>query len=366
MRIAIEINWGQKRGGARRYAIESVRQMSLQSPGYSFIIISSIYFKELSAKNISYRIIKKPSYLPTVLWDQIIFPHIIVPLQVNRIKPNVTLFTNNICPVYCKGKIIVSILDMTPFIIPEHYRYFHGLYQRLYISYASKYAGKVITISNNSAKDISTILNKSISDIDVVYCGNNMDSIVPQLTKRIESIIPERYILFVGAIHPRKNVLNLIKAFHQSDLAAKMDHKLIVVGAKRWQINKAIGNDNTGENIIFISDVEDSELAYLYCHCELFAFPSFYEGFGLPVLEAMSFGAPIITSNTSSLREIAEGAGVLIDPFSIDDISEAMLKIASNSRYRKLLRIKSYARSSLYSWESTAKLMLQVIEKEKI
>jgi glycosyltransferase involved in cell wall biosynthesis len=164
--------------------------------------------------------------------------------------------------------------------------------------------------------------------------------------------------LLVSTLEPRKNIINAIKAFNYLKNTEKIEHQLVIIGQKGWQykpILAAIANSPWQKDIHYLGYLSDRQVAYFYSQAEVFVYPSYYEGFGLPVLEAMSLGAPVVTSNTSSLPEVAGDAALLIDPRDPIQLAEAILKVISDSQLRHLMVKKGKERAKLFSWEKTAK-----------
>jgi glycosyltransferase involved in cell wall biosynthesis len=164
------------------------------------------------------------------------------------------------------------------------------------------------------------------------------------------------FILFVGTLEKRKNVPILLKSFYKLK-KSKLNHKLVIVGGKGWKYTRIfdlIEGLNLENDVIFTDYVSDEYLVKLYNAADLFVYPSLYEGFGLPPLEAMACGCPVITSNTSSLPEVVGDAGVMVDPNDIDSLTESMIKILTDNEYREEMGRKSLERAHMFSWKKTA------------
>ncbi|MCP4268618.1 MAG: glycosyltransferase family 4 protein, partial [Candidatus Brocadiaceae bacterium] len=162
----------------------------------------------------------------------------------------------------------------------------------------------------------------------------------------------------VGTLEPRKNIVTLIKAFKKLRERGLRDYKLVVAGGKGWlykQILEEIGNSDISQSILYLGVVSDKDLPELYNCADLFVYPSLYEGFGLPTLEAMACGIPVITSNTSSLPEVVGDAGIMVDPTDVNSLSDAMCKVLKDKELRLRMRNMGLERSKLFSWNNTAK-----------
>jgi glycosyltransferase involved in cell wall biosynthesis len=179
--------------------------------------------------------------------------------------------------------------------------------------------------------------------------------------------LPDNFILFVGTIQPRKNVSNLIKAYHlllNSNLLN--GHKLVICGRLGWMYEdmfKNIKKLNLEKHIIFLNFIADKDLPYIYNLSDLFVFPSIYEGFGLPVLESMACGVPVITSNKSSLPEVAGNACVKVDPYKVRDIAIAISEILKDEKVSKKMIDEGLNQAKKFSWEKCASDTLRVYKE---
>jgi glycosyltransferase involved in cell wall biosynthesis len=178
--------------------------------------------------------------------------------------------------------------------------------------------------------------------------------------------LPDKFILYLGTIEPRKNISGLISAFEQiADKPELKDYELVIVGAGGWknsEVYRAVKNSKYKNRIKLIGYIENSEKIYYYNLCTIFCYPSFYEGFGLPVLEAMACGAPVITSNLSSLPEVAGDAALLIDPAEENSISRAIITLASDEKLRELYSSRGVERAKMFSWQKSAVEYLEIFK----
>lgn len=264
---------------------------------------------------------------------------------------------------------IVTVHDIIPIIFQKQYLHtLKPLIKNLYLQSINElpYVDQIITISQYTKKDIIKHLSIDENKIKVIYeaadpvfkihsnshCQNN---IVNKLR------ILGDFILFVGGIDPRKNLETVIKALKNISLEYR-NISLVIAGSDfkteqdpiKKKIDKFIEKNNVGDKIISLGYVEDDILACLYNRAKMLIFPSFYEGFGLPIVEAMSCGCPVIASNRTSIPEIAGDAAILSDPEKIDEITNAALKILENTSLSNYLKHRGLKRSSNFSWEKTA------------
>ncbi|MCX5793005.1 MAG: glycosyltransferase family 1 protein [Elusimicrobia bacterium] len=176
--------------------------------------------------------------------------------------------------------------------------------------------------------------------------------------------LPENFILFVGSMEPRKNILNLLKAYAGLGAALRKDLKLVLAGFKGWEnreIMDLIGK--VKEDVLYLGYLQDAELGALYNLAVLFAYPSRYEGFGLPPLEAMACGCPVVVSRAASLPEVCGGAAVYVDPLDTESIAEGLRKVAQDEPLRKTMRAAGLERARLFSWESSAREHLKLFKE---
>ncbi len=369
MRLVIEINWSQNDGGARRVAANVTRLLA-QRQEWELCVLTNAPNSLFSGAAVDQRVLRAPPFMPQVLWDQFFFPHLLVPLLLRRLRPQLSLFTNNLMPIWGAGRAIVIMHDLTPFVIPETYYAVHGLYQRWYMRRAARRAAHIITVSEHSKSDILRILGVAETNVSVIRLGADLPKPAPASGPDLPvewGIDDLPFVLYVGALHPRKNLGRLLAAFVQIKTQLSIPHRLVIVGAARWKRTHALDDALSGpygDDIIVAGQVDDGTLAHLYRCCDVFVYPSLYEGFGLPVLEAMSMGAPVVTSEGSALAELAGDAALLVDPHDVTSIRDGIAAVISDSALRETLRAKGLERAAEFSWERTAADTMSVIRAQ--
>lgn len=232
----------------------------------------------------------------------------------------------------------------------------------------------IISASESTKRDLLRFHLIPEERISVVYRGLNRERFKPDssgssnITQRYRLSPLHRYVLHISSEAPRKNVDGLIKAFHRLKTNDEFsDVKLLKAGNPQYQRDrkkslKLIRQLGLQEDVIFLGYVPEEDLPELYNIAELFVFPSFYEGFGLPALEAMACGTPVITSNSSSLPEIVGNAAIMVNPYNISDLAEAMHKVLGNKELRKNMISMGLKRVSLFSWKTSAEETLKICE----
>jgi len=266
-----------------------------------------------------------------------------------------------------KTRTVVSIHDIVAYRKPETIPLKYSLYMKLLIRLVSAKADKIISPSLSTKNDLIERLGVPDEKIQVIYDAASKRFAPPGEPRPLEIKkkfgIRDRYMLFAGNLEPRKNLIRLMKAFDLASGALGDEYQLVICGKKGWLFRdilrtyEELTRDN--RNIILTNYVSEDDLLKLYQCADMFVFPTLYEGFGLPPLEAMSCGVPLITSNVSSLPEIAGDAALLVDPFNTEEICAAMVKMATSEELRRSLREKGIRQAARFSWTTTAQQTLE-------
>lgn len=259
-------------------------------------------------------------------------------------------------------KKVITIHDLIPFIMPETVG--KG-YLKRFLKEVPKLidaADGIITVSEWSKKDILKFM--PVDENKIFVTPLSADGKYRPLKKdKCRTILREKYnitkpfILYIGGFSPRKNVKSLICAFSKIYKDLKEEYSLVIVGANKDDasyLNDFSNNLELSSKIIFTGFAPENMLPILYNGCDVFVYPSLYEGFGLPPLEAMCCGAPVITSNLSSIPEVVKDAGILINPYSLDSLMEAMIKVLNSEELKSSLSLSGLKRASDFSWIKTA------------
>ena len=277
---------------------------------------------------------------------------------------------NYITPLIKLGfKIIVTVHDLTFFIFPEKFTIIKRLFFKFFVPWFIKKADKIIAVSNNTKKDILRYFKIREEKIAVTFES------IPEYYRR--DILPgnemlekygisRKYFLFVGMIEPRKNILTILKAYKKIENDLEAD--LVIVGKKGWYFKEieeyfeSLKKEGLKNNIIFTGYVSEPELKYFYKNALIFIYPSIYEGFGLPPLQSMACGVPVITSNTSSLPEVVGDAAIKVDPSDIDGLAETIKKLYFDPSKRNEMVEKGILQAKKFSLE---KFALKTLEAYK-
>ncbi len=269
----------------------------------------------------------------------------------------------------CKDTLnLMSLYDLSFIKYPEYVNSSVKQYTKR-VKQSLQWTDAILTISESSKRDIIEYLQISPERIFVTplasrYHVNYLtDELIGRIDKNIDYDFSQPYLLFVSTIEPRKNITAIISAFNLLKSRYKILHHLVLIGQKGWKyepIFEEIGRSSWKEEIHHLDYLSDELVALFYARADVFVYPSHYEGFGLPVLEAMTLGAPVVTSSTSSIPEVAGDAALLINPNNFEDLAEAILRLIGDSQLRTQLIKKGKDQASLFSWERTARETLQV------
>jgi len=279
-------------------------------------------------------------------------------------RADVYLFNTPVIPLFFQPKnILIVVLDFA-------YRYFPGetLKEKIskkcigiYHKYSLYRANKIIAISEATKRDVELFAGIKPENIHVTLLGHKNIKVYDSYPKPL----PTNYFLFVGVIKERKNVARVFEAY--LELQKKYsNYSLIIVGKGHGQyfddIVSSVRQGGMKDKVIFLNHIPDYDLGFLYSHATALVFPSLIEGFGFPILEAMQCGTPVITSNVSSLPEVAGDAALLVNPYSIEEITDAMEKIITDVPFRQKCIELGRKRAALFTWKKTAIEFLRIIK----
>ncbi|MBA4336489.1 hypothetical protein C0416_01810 [bacterium] len=268
-----------------------------------------------------------------------------------------------------KLKVLMTVHDLIAFLYPENHNKKAVLIEKLTLGVALKKVKKVLSVSENTKKDLIKKFGIKESLIDIIHnSASDSYGVIEEdqcEALREEKNLPKEFIFSVGTIEPRKNYTTLIEAYSKIK-AHHPNVKLVIAGKKGWKsenVFKKISELDLKEDVIFLGYVTEEELAKIYNLATIFAYPSIYEGFGIPPLEAMKCGCPVITSNISSLPEVVNDAAILVDPVSVEDLKNALHQLLSDPAMQENLKEKGFAQCDKFSWEISARKLLAIINQ---
>lgn len=368
MKIIINGYVGKKITGIGRVLIETLDRYSKIDLSNIFILYTNYDNEELLnysfSKNVLIKKIPVSKYSPI---KNLLFNLLIFPIYVYINKVDIVFYYNFTIIPFKMGKIVSIIHDMIEFNVKKKFSRARMFYRKLIVPRMAKISDEIITVSEHSKKDIIKICNVEPKKITVIY-----DAVSSIFKKQLDkdNIINSNYMLYVGTVdYPGKNVFNAISSFEiYKSKNSQSDLKFVIAGmpGKGFEfVEKKIEQSDFKKDILYLGYVDDDKLKILYTYASLFIFISYYEGFGLPILEAMQIGLPVITSNRSSLPEVAGNAAVICDPDDTQIISDAISKILNDDEFRNDLIQKGYENVKRFSWEESSEKILKILKKVK-
>ncbi len=333
----------QNISGVQKFGIEIAKRIQ-GKVNCVFLSPNKIIHKKL-AEELNVVVIGKYS---SHVWEQIELP-----LYLRKIGSPLLFNYNGMGPVFYKNKII-TIHDLSFIVNPGWFSFRYAIFYKFFTSISAKRSKKIVTVSEFSKREIIDNLKIVPSKIEKIS-----NAVYFEKTELRKNLIDSPYILTVSSLEPRKNLKRLLSAY--KDL--KLDGvKLVIVGAP----NKIFREEETTEyfdDVIYWGYAEENELISLYQNALLFVFPSLYEGFGIPPLEAMYCGCPVTSSNADSLKEVCDEAAFYFDPLDTNSIKKAMIYLINNDEERSKLIEKGYKNAERFSWDKSVEKLLTIISK---
>jgi glycosyltransferase involved in cell wall biosynthesis len=362
MRISIDATGlGGPKTGTAVYLTEILAAWNRdQSIGHEFVIFATPKaLHHLSSLGLDqrFRLVEAPDnrHLRS-LWQQSLMAW-----QVNRLRVSVHWGAGFVLPLLSRKPMVVTIHDLTFQLFPSVHERIKRYYFPAMIRAAVSKARQVLAISATTRDDLQRLLPQSRGKTTVTLLAPR--ELATQALSDGSGIGGGKsYVLFVGTVEPRKNLGRLISAWRGVEPKCRRGARLMIVGAKGWLVEGICDCTSTADAVEFRGSVPDNELARLLRGAMAFVYPSLYEGFGLPVLEAMAQGIPVLTSNVGATREVADGAALLVDPTSTSSIRDGLVRLLSDEALRQELSRRGLERAAAFSWERTARETLAVIE----
>ena len=351
------------------FTLETLKRIARNHPEHQFIFIfDRAYFPDyIFSDNVKPVVIGPPTRHPVLwyLWFEFQIPRIL-----RKYKADLFLSPDGYLSRRTKVKQLAVIHDINfvhrpgdlPWLKAKYYNYFFPKFAKL--------AQRIATVSFYSKEDITRSFKVDYDKIDVVYDGINQIfepvSEEEKIKTREKYTGGSEYFLFVGALHPRKNICGLLKAFDAFKSVNREGVKLVIVGGemhKTGEIFETFENLRYKNDVIFTGRVSTAELHDIFGAAMSLVFVPFFEGFGIPIVEAMSAGVPVICSNTTSIPEVGGNAVLYADPLKIDQITFAMIRMAADENLRNNLIEKGFTQKEKFSWDETARLLWMSVER---
>lgn len=352
-----------KKVGVGVYAMSLLREINKIRPGQEYYVVvlnDDVEVIELLEESKFFKIIYLNKIFRKLIF-RFAFEQLCLPLLALKNKIDVIHSLHYSFPILpIKAKKVVTLHDMTFFLYPEFHKKLNLWFFTKMIKMSIRHCERIICVSEATKADVFKTLNvkEKYRDKFVVAPLGAEYRLPVQYDKESlnilskHNLVPNKFLLFIGTIEPRKNIKSILLAYSKLP-NVNSEYSLVIVGKKGWhydEVYKTLEELQMGNKIIFTDFVTENEKNVLLSNCYLFLYPSFYEGFGIPVLEAMSFGIPTITSNISSMPEVAGDAAILINPHSVEEISSAINLLVQDTTLYKSMQDKSLVQAKKFTW----------------
>ncbi len=353
--------------GISWYIINLLKNLAQVSPDFCYSAFLSE--RAFQAPSLTLHLSNWPTQRPLVriLWEQLVQP-----LALRRAGIDLLHALAFVAPLAAPCPFVVTVYDLSFLRYPDAFRPFNRWYLRQFTAHSIKRASAVIAISESTRQDVINLLGAAPERVYTIYCGVEAD-FHPLPSSEITAFraargLPDTFILFLGTLEPRKNVEGLIRAYASWRQREPTAPPLIIAGGKGWyyrHIFSLVESLNLTDSVRFADYIPQNELRLWYNAASLFVYPSYFEGFGLPVLEAMACGTPVVTSTASSLPEITgtNGVACLVNPTDTESLAEAMRQIMSTADLQATMVEQGLARAAEFRWEKTARETVEVYRK---
>jgi glycosyltransferase involved in cell wall biosynthesis len=327
------------------------------------------YYLFLPNASLAERYREFPNAHPVVLTTRpkLLFDQVSIPRAARKYGCDVIINLKHSVPLLTRARTIFVMHGADWLAFPQNYYFFDRMYHKVSLPLFCRKADRIISVSHDATRIAVERLKLPPTQVATVYHGFRRDFHRVEDPERLARArarykLPERFILYVGRIYPMKNVRGLVEAF--AKLRDRIPHSLVIAGIKHYKTEPdfaAIDKYALHDRVIPTGFVEEEDLPALYSMADAFVLPSLYEGFGIPLLEAMACGCPIVTSKAGSCPEVVDGAGVLVDPHNTAEIAEGIYKVLTDRELAAELVRKGYLRVAQFSWEKCAQETLDVI-----
>jgi glycosyltransferase involved in cell wall biosynthesis len=371
MRIAVNTRFLLKnnREGMGRFVEETFRRIVLNHPEHEFIFFFDRPYEAefIFAENITPVILQPPARHPLLF---IVWYELAVVWALKKYKADIFISPDNFCSIRTKVPTLLVIHDLAFHHFPEQVGRFPLWYYRYFTPKFVKKASQIACVSEYTKSDVMKFYDVKSEKIDVCYSG--VRDIFKPLSESEKVAVQKKftadkkYFYYIGAVHPRKNVHRLITAFDQFKTETGSDMKFLIAGRFAWQtgeVKSAYDAAKHQDDIEFLGYVSDEDSPKLMAASHAVLFASQFEGFGVPIVEAANCEIPVITSNVSSMPEIASGAGILVNPQSITEIKNAMIELVNNEVVYQEMVEKAKANKSKFTWNFTADVLWNATKK---
>ncbi len=355
-----------RRTGVGYYSEHLLRHLAQEASVDELIVISNCPIETTTPLPARVRVVAPPWRVPRMVWMQTIAPQ-----TVKRLEADVAHFTNGMMPLASPVPTVVTIHDISLTLYPRFHPPRRVLLNRPLVNVAARRADAVITVSESARREIVRLYQLDPRRVQAIHEAAAPSFHPVRDPAELERVrrkygLDDRIILYVGTIEPRKNLPALIEAFARRRSTGDLSHQLVCVGPYGWLsrgIESSIARSGVAHAIAFTGYVPFADLPALYSLAEMFVFPSVYEGFGLPVVEAMACGVPVITGPTPALAEVAGGAIEQVDHLDAGALGDAMVALARSRERRQHLAAQGIERAQTFSWRRAARETLDIYRR---
>lgn len=359
-----------KLDGIGWFTYQTLKRITLAHPEHEFVFLFDRPFDNefVFASNVKPIVLFPPARHPFLyVW----YYQWSVRNLLNKLKPDLFLAPDGLLVLGSKTKQLAVIHDINFYHYPNDLTFFYRKYYNFFVPKFAKQANAIATVSQFSKEDICKNYDVDSSKITVVYNGINSGyKKLDELTKK-ETLAKysqsKPYFLFVGSMSPRKNLVRLIEAFERFKIRTKSDYKLLIVGSSFWgneELNQRISICKYACDIYITGRVSQPDLEKIMGSAFALTFVSYFEGFGIPLVEAMECEVPIICSNVSCMPEIAGDAALYVDPFKVEDIADKLIELFSNPALVRTIIERGNLQRQKFSWDKTAEKLWELIAQE--
>lgn len=355
--------------GAGNYIIQLIRALAELGEETHYIVFAQPHGRELiglaEQDSLRFELVNEMQPAERLMWEQTRFPNLLRSSGVDLLHS-----LHYTMPLHHPVKQVVTLHDMTYFLYPALHTFSKRHFFRAFIRLSGKRADALLADSESTRQDAIRLAGIPAGKITTTPLGVTAEFAPLEDTAVLRRVaekyqLPERFILFVGLLEPRKNVITLLRAF-QEERAQLQGRRLVIVGRKGWmynQLQQIVDELNLGLDVHFTGYVDQADLPAVYNLADVFVYPSIYEGFGLPVLEAMACGTPVITTNVSSMPEITGDAGILVPPEDPSALGSALRSLLADPTRRQKVAKEGLERAATFTWRRTAQLTYAVYQR---
>lgn len=349
---------GYRQAGVSRYIDQLLRCLLAAAPADRWTVYAPRGVAAVldPPPNTRLRLSRLPTTHPLarILWEQLVSPVVLL-----RDRPAALFCPLNVLPLLTRCPAVVTVHDLAFLRFPDRFRPAKRRYLTMLTRASVRRAAHVLTVSEWTRSEVIALLHVPPEKVTATPNGRDerLGPLAPETVAAFRRAqgLPEQFLLFLGTLEPRKNLTTLLRAYAQ--VYRDLQMPLVVAGGKGWlyePIFQLVEQLGLGAHVRFAGFVPGEELGLWYNAATAFVYPSLYEGFGLPPLEAMQCGTPVVTSNVASLPEVVDGAAMTVDPANVDALAAALLEVAGDPDLRDELRRRGLRRAQQFSWEDTA------------